>query len=371
MRRASHSRVRHTHTPNCPKESIAMSLARTSPPVRSLTFAVAASAAAALITACSSSDATTADKVTTLRYQGFANLVTLPELAEDLGYLGKITLKWVGNTISGPQDIQSAATNQTDVGGAFTGAVVKLVEAGAPVTAVVNYYGSDDKSYLGFYAQDDSPIHSAHDLIGRKIGVNTLGANSEAVIDTYLQRNGLSAAQIKQVQLVVVPPNNTEEAIRKGQIDVGALNGVLQDHAIAAGGLRAIFSDVDLLGPYNGGQYVLRNDFIKANPETTTTFTTAIAKAIEWERTTARDEVIGRFTKIITARGRHESTANLKYWKSVGIPSHGGVIADTDFTQWDGWLKSAGIVHDSLQPSKYYTNEYNELASGATKAPQS
>jgi ABC-type nitrate/sulfonate/bicarbonate transport system substrate-binding protein len=67
--------------------------------------------------------------------------VTLPELAEDLGYLGNVKLKWVGNTISGPASIQSAATGATDFGGAFAGAVVKLIEAGAPVTAVINYYG--------------------------------------------------------------------------------------------------------------------------------------------------------------------------------------------------------------------------------------
>jgi len=53
------------------------------------------------------------------------------ELAADLGYLQDLKLDWVGNTISGPQDIQSAATRQTDFGGAFNGAVVKLVAAGA------------------------------------------------------------------------------------------------------------------------------------------------------------------------------------------------------------------------------------------------
>lgn len=74
-------------------------------------------------------------EVKELRYQGSANNVTLPELAQDLGYLGDVSLTWVGNTTSGPQDIQSAATNQTDIGGAFAGAVVKLIEAGAPVTA--------------------------------------------------------------------------------------------------------------------------------------------------------------------------------------------------------------------------------------------
>jgi ABC-type nitrate/sulfonate/bicarbonate transport system substrate-binding protein len=287
----------------------------------------------------------------------------LPELAEHLGYLNGITLDWVGNTISGPQDIQSAATDQTDFGGAFTGAVVKLIEAGAPVTAVVNYYGSDADSFIGFYAKADSPIHTARDLIGKTIAVNTLGAHAEAVIDTYLQKNGLTPEEIKQVQLVVLPPNDTEQAIRQGQVDVGALSAVLQDHAIANGGLRSVFSDYEIFGAFNGGQYVLRNDFIEQNPTAAKTFVTGVAKAIEWERATPRDQVIAEFTDIINQRGRNESTTNLQYWKSVGVPSSGGAISDTDFTQWAGWLEQSGIVTGQLDPGKYFTNDLNGVAS--------
>jgi ABC-type nitrate/sulfonate/bicarbonate transport system substrate-binding protein len=337
-----------------------------------LIVVAAAVAVAVGLTACSSANSATkpgssgGSEVTTLRYQGVSNTVSLPELAADLGYLGNVTLKWVGNTISGPQDIQSAATDQTDFGGAFTGAVVKLIEAGAAVKAVINYYGTDAKTFQGYYALDSSPIHSARDLIGKKIGVNTLGANAEAVIDTYLSKNGLSASEIKQVQLVVVPPNNTEEAIRKGQIDAGVLSGVLQDHAIATGGLRSIFSDYAIFGAYNGGQYVFRDDFIKKNPDTVKTFVTAVAKVIEWERITPREQVIAEFTEIINGRGRNESTSNLQYWKSVGIPSKGGAISDQDFTEWTGWLQSAGIIKAALDPSKYYTNAYNGLAASGT-----
>lgn len=254
-------------------------------------------------------------EVKELRYQGSANSVTLPELAQDLGYLGDVKLKWVGNTTSGPQDIQSAATGQTDFGGAFAGAVVKLIEAGAPVKAVVNYYGEDEKTFNGFYVKEDSPIRSARDFIGKKIAVNTLGAHADAVINTYLRKSGLSAEEAKQVQLVPLPPNDTEEAIRRGQVDAGALGGVLQSKAIAAGGLRSVFSDVQFFGSFAGGPYVLRNDFIAKNPDTTRTFVTGVAKAIEWERTTPRKDVIARFTKIIKERGRNESTDALQYWK--------------------------------------------------------
>ncbi|OFI37413.1 ABC transporter substrate-binding protein [Arthrobacter sp. SW1] len=305
-------------------------------------------------------------EVKELRYQGWANSVTLPELAQDLGYLGDIKLKWVGNTTSGPQDIQSAATGQTDFGGAFAGAVVKLIEAGAPVKAVVNYYGEDAKTFNGFYVKEDSPIRTAKDFIGKKIAVNTLGAHADAVINTYLRKSGLSPEEAKQVQLVPLPPNDTEEAIRRGQVDAGALGGVLQDKAIAAGGLRSVFSDVQFFGPFAGGPYVLRTDFIEKNPGTTRAFATGVAKAIEWARTTPRPDVIARFTRIIKERGRNESTEALQYWKSVGVPD-AGAIKDEDFTRWGEWLKSSGIVTKELTPANYYTNEFNELAGKAKK----
>jgi len=305
-----------------------------------------------------------APEVTELRYEGSANNVSLPELAEDLGYLGDVKLNWVGNTTSGPASIQSAATGATDFGGAFSGAVVKLIEAGAPVTAVINYYGEDEKTFNGFYVTQDSPIRTPRDLIGKKIAVNTLGAHADAVINSYLKKNGLSQEEIRQVQLVVVPPNDTEEAIRRGQVDVGALGGVLQDNAVATGGLRSLFSDFELFGTFAGGQYVLRKDFIEKNPETTKIFTTGVAKAIEWERTTPRDEVIARFTSIINKRQRSESTAALKYWKSVGVPSK-GAISDQDFTRWSAWLNDTGIVSGGITPSKYYTNDFNGLLNGA------
>ena len=303
-----------------------------------------------------------APEKTELRYQGWAGQVTFPELAEDLGYLAPVKLKWVGNTISGPQDIQSAATGQTDFGGAFAGAVVKLIEAGAPVKAVINYYGEDSKTFNGYYVKEDSPIRTARDFIGKKIAVNTLGAHSEAVINTYLRKNGLSADEIKQVQLVVVPPNDTEEAIRRGQVDAGSLGSILQDKAIANGGLRSVFSDFNLFGSFAGGPYVLRDDFIAQNPNTTRTFTTGVAKAIEWERTTPRKEVIARFTKILKERGRNENPAALQYWKSVGVPNK-GEIKDEDFTRWNEYLKSAGIIKSDLDPKKLYTNEFNGLIS--------
>ncbi|WP_245718279.1 ABC transporter substrate-binding protein [Nocardia miyunensis] len=318
------------------------------------------------LTACGKGDSVQSENgVTTLRYLGWADQVLLPELAENLGYFnGKVKLQWQGTTTSGPAEIQAAATGQVDYGGAFAGAVAKLISAGAPVTAVINYYGSDEKQFQGYYVRDDSPIHTAADLVGKKVGVNTLGGQNEADIHDALVKAGLSQDQVKSVQLIPLPPPNIEDAVRKGQVDVASLSGQFQQRALAVGGLRPVFTELDEFGgPIDGGPYVFRNDVIAKHPDAVRTFTTGVAKAIEWERDTPRDQVVAKMSQIIEARHRAgEDTSTLKYWLSVGIPAKYGVISDQDFTRWESWLRDTGAIHGKLDVSKFYTNKYNTLA---------
>jgi ABC-type nitrate/sulfonate/bicarbonate transport system substrate-binding protein len=324
---------------------------------------VVAVAAVALAALPGCGDASSADggaEATELRYQGSVGQVTPPELAEDLGYLGNVKLKWIGNTISGPQDIQAATTGDTDFGGAFNGAIVKLAAVKAPIKAVIGYYGSNDITNMGFYVLDTSPIKTARDLIGKKIGVNTLGAHAEAVTKTYLTRNGLTDDEIKQVELVVVPPVNTEQSLRQGQIDVAALSQTLRDKALARGGIHPLFTDFDLLGAFTAGSYVLRNDFIKKNPTTVRTFVSGVGKAIEWSKTQPRDVVIARFQEILRKRARNGDANLVTFWNSYGVAGKGGVIAETEFSTWVDWLTRAGELKGKQIVAKdLYTNEYN------------
>jgi len=343
---------------------------RTRRPKSRLTAAAtlaAALLAVATLSGCSGSanaEDSSGSKPTALDYQGWTDQVTLPELAQALGYFnGKVALHWVGNTISGPQDIQSAATGQVAFGGAFGGAVAKLESSGAQITAVVNYYGGDPKVFSGYYVLNGSPIRTPADLVGKKIGVNTLGGQNEADVYNALSKAGLSYDQIKKATLVPLPPPNTEDALRKGQIDVAALGGQFQQRAVAHGGVRPVFTEYQQYGSFNGGQYVFRNDFIKKHPAAVRAFVDGVGKAIEWERTTPRDQVIAEQTKIIEGRHRtNEDTSSLKYWLSVGVPSAYGQIADDDFSRWQNWLIASGAVKQPVDPSRLYTNKFNPHA---------
>ncbi|MFJ7640060.1 ABC transporter substrate-binding protein [Peribacillus sp. NPDC046944] len=295
-----------------------------------------------------------------LKYQGYAGSVLYPELAEDLGYLDPIKLDWVGNVNGGPQDIQTAATGQTDFGGAFNGAIIKLKSSGAPIKSVIGYYGSDEDTFVGFYTLEGSPIKDARDLIGKKVGVNTLGAHLELVLKEYLKKNGLTDDEIKQVTLVVVPTGNGEQTLRQKQIDVVALNGAARDRALDNGGISKLFSDYDLFGTFTAGSYVFTDKFIKENPNTVKKFVEATAKAIEWSRTTPREEVIARFESIIEKRGRKEDSETVQYWKSPGVAAKGGYIKESEFQVWTDWLEANGeIKKGQVKLDDLYTNEYN------------
>ncbi|MEV6654487.1 ABC transporter substrate-binding protein [Streptomyces sp. NPDC051219] len=300
-----------------------------------------------------------------LRYQGSSGQVTPPELAASLGHLEDLKLEWVGDTISGPQDIRSAASGQTDFGGAFNGAVVKLAARQASVKAVISYYGSDKDAYSGFYVAEKSDIRAARDLIGKKVGMNTLGAHHEAMLDIYLKKHGLTRTEAAKVDRIVIPPVNTEQALRRSQIDVAVLGGILRDKALETGGVRKLFSDFDLRGSFSAGTYLLTDRFIEQNPQTVRTFVTGVAKALEWSRSTPREEVVARMTEIVAKRKRNESPAALKYWRSYGVAGTGGRIDPKELSVWADWLTERGDIRQGqVKVSALYTNEFNGFRAG-------
>lgn len=299
-------------------------------------------------------------EVTELKYQGWTGRVLFPELAEDLGYLAPLKLKWVGNTISGPQDIQATATGDIDFGAAFSGAIIKLKSSGCPIKLVISNYGLDAKTNYGYYVLNGSPLRQARDLIGKQIAVNTLGAHQEFVAKEYLARQGLTGDEIKKVSLVVIPPINAEQVLRQKQVEVAVMGDILQDQALERGGVRPLFTDYELFGELSMGGYVLTEKFMKENPGAARKFVEATARAIEWAQTHPREEVIARMEKIVKARGRNEDSSTLKYFKSTGVTVRGGVVTEREISVWIDWLVRDGQLREGqLKPSDVYTNRFN------------
>jgi ABC-type nitrate/sulfonate/bicarbonate transport system substrate-binding protein len=295
-----------------------------------------------------------------LRYQGWASKVLYPELAEDLGYLAPIKLKWVGNTISGPQDIQAAVTGDVDFGGAFNGSIVKLVAAHAPVKAVISYVGTDKQTNGGLFVLQGSPIHGARDLLGKKVGVNTPGAYEQYLVTAYLEKAGLSKDDLQKITFVAAPPVNLAQLLKQKQLDAIFLEDIIKDKLVADGGATLLTTDYQLFGSFGYASYLFTDRFIAQNPNTVRKFVDGTARAIEWARNTPHDEVVARLKKIVAQRHRNEDASIVNYWKSAGVGGKGGLINADDFTTYIDWYVSNGVLKaGQVKPEDIYSNQFN------------
>ncbi|QCR33382.1 ABC transporter substrate-binding protein [Lysinibacillus sp. SGAir0095] len=302
------------------------------------------------------------DKV--LQYQGTPSTVSYPELAADLGYLGDLTLEDIGTGSGGPESIQLTGTGEIDFGSAFNGAIVKAVSKGAKLKSVVGSYGSDEYTYMGVYVLEDSGIQSAKDLIGKKIGVNTLGAHAEFVIKDFLRQNNLTEEEIAEVQLVTIPSSNAEQSLRNNQLDAVQLSGIGRDLALERGEITELFRDIDVFGgEFTAGDYFFTVKYIKENPTTVKTFTEGVAKAIDWAQMKPAKDVIARFEKIISKREGNQTTDYMRFWKSSGIAEKGGLIKESEYSIWIDWLiKNGELEAGKISAKDLYTNEFNPYA---------
>ena len=320
---------------------------------------------ASVIAGCSTQqvDKNPTAEVTHLRYQSYPGLVSLPELAQDLGYLGKIKLDYVGTVQGGPQDLLTLVSGDVDFASAFNGAVVKVIAAGLDVVPVVASYGSDEDMNVGFYVLENSPIRSPRDFIGKKVAVNAFGAHYEFVVKDYLLRHGLTEKEIREVELIVLPPVSTEQSLRNGQIDIAVFSGILEKRALKSGGVRPIFKDIELYGPFTAGSYAMRKDFIAQHRDAAKTFVNGVARAQEWLHHTPKEQIVTRMESIIDKRQRNETKVLIPYYTGTGVKDVGGVQKNQDFEPWvNALVQEQKLKPHQLNVSTLYSNEFNPYA---------
>lgn len=305
------------------------------------------------------------EEETTVRYQSYAGALDPLLLADALGEFDGLTLERVGDITGGPQALQALVSNQTDIGGsAFYGAIAQLVSTGAPIKAVVPSYGSNENSNQKLVVLEDSDIRSASDLVGKKIAVNTLGANAEAMIDTWFDQEGLSEEEQDQVTLVPLPPLNTPEALQQGQVDAAVVGFLSYETMKAQFGVTELVNDVEVVGgPYIGGALTMRTEWIEQNPTTSRQLVEGVAAAIEFIETHDKQEIFDLYFPYLEEEGYADYIPAIEanFPGTTGLPAD-AVITDEDIDRWVDWLESRGEMQGELDVSDAYTNEFNPNA---------
>ena len=217
----------------------------------------------------------------------------------------------------------------------------------------------------GILVLDESDIHSIKDLKGKTIGVNILGLGAEYTIKIFLEKNGLA---LSQVQLLQVPVENEEQALRTHQIDAAAgttSGGSWFERALDRGGVHVIpgTKRYDVYG-HDATIFAcgFRDDFIAAHPDTVRHYVTAVetAKRVIWDAFQKDPEHVRKIVADITTE-KGGNPQLVKYYLPANPEST--LIKDSDIQFWiDLFVKDGKLQRGQIKPSDVYTNLFNPFA---------
>jgi NitT/TauT family transport system substrate-binding protein len=128
----------------------------------------------------------------------------------------------------------------------------------------------------------DSPIRAPQDLVGKKVGLNTLGNIAELEVRWWLDSAGVDASKVKFVELNAVGPDEIPPLIQ-GRVDAIQVNEPTVSSALKKGGVRAV-GDWSFLDPkevFVAG-WVSTGKWLDDNPNAAKAFADAMKKAADW-----------------------------------------------------------------------------------------
>jgi ABC-type nitrate/sulfonate/bicarbonate transport system substrate-binding protein len=307
----------------------------------------------------SSSDSGSSGGKTEIKYGTENYVVNMPELADALGYIPNIELKPVTNglTIPPAQFIQTVLSGEVTYGFSNFGGLITANAQGQKVKAVIAFNGNAEGAAGGFYVKSDSDIHSAQDLVGKKVAI-VPGTLSELELDLYLKQNGIEVDEVEHVS-VSYAGNGGEQEVRSGELDAFSASGNQKIAAEERGGLRQLVSEQEILGTIELDAYFFADKWIEENPEAIKEFVSGTAKAIVWSQTHPVKQVLAKYIAYLNAHGQGSEAEAFAGYQTNG-DLKGGLITEQSFTDNVEWLELIGQLQPGqVKPEDVYTNEFN------------
>lgn len=290
-----------------------------------------------------------------------ARELTGRDIAKETGItLQPVTVQGAeGGTVT----MQALLANNLDICSGSLTIFVNVISKGAKVKLVRPNSTAAEPDHAGVLVLEKSNIRTIKDLVGKRIAVNVLAAEYDFIIRTFLKQNGLS---INQVELVVIPPVNQEQALRTGQVDgIGLVAGSIYfEKAVENGGLRRIpgTSSYEVRGAHRklvGGEG-FRTQFIEEHPELVRAYVKAADTAMRLVYNAFQknpEQVKKAYAKIIERKGGNPDLA--KYYPGPRWAPEYSSIAKEDIQFWiDNFVEAGFLKRGKIKASDVYTNRF-------------
>ena len=274
-------------------------------------------------------------------------------VGDELGFFAEqgIKIEYAG-VVPSPQLVAAVVAGKLDVGGAHVNRTIAGISAGAKIKAVsANTETSQAIPHMVGVVTKNSPIKTAQDMIGKKIGIPTIGGCNEYTPYAYMKKQGIIDPKSK-VQVIVMPETQLDQALRQGEIDLAMMHKT-SDFITEKGEFNVMFSDYDVWGTIGGNTPAYFSEkFIKEKPEVVRRFVTAVAKTNNWANANPQKAIE------ITAKRANVDPKTIK----PGYYAKDALILEETITVWIDLLTDFNEIKPGIKPEQIYTNEFNPHA---------
>lgn len=281
------------------------------------------------------------------------NAPTSPSIyyvGDELGFFAEQGIKFeYAGVVPSPQLVAAVVAGKLDVGGAHVNRTIAGISAGAKIKAVAaNTETSQAIPHMVGVVTKNSPIKSAQNMVGKKIGIPTIGGCNEYTPYAYMKKQGIADPKSK-VEVIVMPEAQLDQALRQGNIDLAMMHKTA-DFIQERGEFTVLFSDFDVWEAIGGATpaYFSEN-FIKEKPDVVKRFVAAVAKTNNWANANP-DKAIE-----ITAKRAKVDPKTIK----PGYYAKDAVILEETVTVWIALLTDFNEIKAGIKPEQIYTNEFN------------
>jgi NitT/TauT family transport system substrate-binding protein len=179
--------------------------------------------------------------------------------------------------VMGANPIAGIVGGDFDTGGVTWTAFLLATNRGIPLVPL-SEADRGSKGQALFMVKDDSPIKTMEDLVGKKIGVVTVGGACDLILNDVLRAKSLN---YKSIGYTVMGVPDMAPTVLRGGVDAACIPEPLLSVVQGQGGLRSVF---DLFsGDYDRFPLVgfpVTQKFAETNPNTVAALQRALAKGL-------------------------------------------------------------------------------------------
>lgn len=214
---------------------------------------------------------------------------------------------------------------------------------------------------LKVLAKPDSPIKSAKDLKGKKIGVPGLGTSQAIIVQRALLAAGIGAsADNMEVEFVVIKQSELPLALEKGQVDAISMSDPAASLVVKEGKAKTILDNA--VDEEYKNEYccvlVLRPDFVEKHPEIAKKFVRAMKKGGEFVQGNPDETAKIQIEKELVALGDPVFNSGvLKTYKFIPSVKEGKESLRRNFND----LQKIKLVSSDLDVDKVVDKVYVEF----------